>query len=169
MTSAIILGSSRKNGDTRMLAEAVAAHTDAVIIDLLGKDIHHYDYEYRHMDDDFIPTIEQILPYDHLIFATPIYWYAMSGILKTFFDRMTDLIKVRKDLGYQLKGKTLSVISCASDETIPEGFEVPFRNTAEYLGMTYGSHVHGWVEEGNIPDSVAHLLATFAKNETTRA
>ena len=162
MKTAIILGSSRRNGHTRMLAEVIAAHTGAVIIDLLGRNIHHYDYEYRHMEDDFIPTIEEILPYEHFIFATPVYWYAMSGILKTFFDRMTDLLKQRKDLGYQMKGKHLSVISCASDSTIPPGFEVPFSNTAEYLGMSYGGHVHGWIEGEKIPSEVQDRLAHFS-------
>jgi putative NADPH-quinone reductase len=32
--------------------------------------------------------VDKVLPADALVFATPIWWYGMSGILKTFFDRM---------------------------------------------------------------------------------
>ncbi len=43
--------------------------------------------------------------YDVLIFATPVYWYSMSGIMKVFFDRITDLLTIKKDIGRKLKGK----------------------------------------------------------------
>jgi multimeric flavodoxin WrbA len=32
--------------------------------------------------------IERVLPADGLVVATPLYWYGMSGALKTFFDRL---------------------------------------------------------------------------------
>ncbi|WP_232668050.1 flavodoxin family protein [Pseudonocardia sp. TRM90224] len=32
--------------------------------------------------------LDQVVPADGLIIATPLYWYGMSGALKTFFDRM---------------------------------------------------------------------------------
>ena len=34
-----------------------------------------------------------------IIFVTPVYWYAMSGRMKVFFDRWTDLLKIDKDTG----------------------------------------------------------------------
>ena len=37
--------------------------------------------------EPLIPIIEK---YDTLIFATPVYWYSMSGIMKVFFDRKND-------------------------------------------------------------------------------
>lgn len=32
--------------------------------------------------------LDRVLPADALVFATPIYWYGVSGQLKTFFDRL---------------------------------------------------------------------------------
>jgi hypothetical protein len=40
-----------------------------------------------------------------------------------------------------IRGKWLAVIASGSDPCAPEGFEVPFRLTCEYLGIKYiGSH-----------------------------
>ena len=43
----------------------------------------YYDYEYKNQNDDFLPTIKKILAYDLILFITPVYWYSMSGIMKT--------------------------------------------------------------------------------------
>ncbi len=32
--------------------------------------------------------LERILPADAIVLATPLYWYGVSGLLKTFFDRI---------------------------------------------------------------------------------
>jgi multimeric flavodoxin WrbA len=106
-------------------------------IDLQEKNIHYYNYQNHHMDDDFIPIAEKMVEADVVIFATPVYWYAMSGILKTFFDRFTDLITVRKDLGRALKHKKCYLICAGAAEEIPEGFEIPFEATCKYLDMEY--------------------------------
>ncbi len=72
-----------------------------------------------------------------VVFATPVYWYAMSGAMKAFFDRMTDLLETSKELGRQLKGKGFWLIASGTDLALPEGFEVPFARTAEYFGNQY--------------------------------
>jgi multimeric flavodoxin WrbA len=168
--SIIIQGSSRSDGDTNAIVKQLLELTEAGFIDLKTKDIHAYDYEYKHLDDDFIPTIETILEYDILIFATPVYWYSMSGIMKDFFDRITDLLKQRKDLGYQLRGKTMMVISCSSEEYLVPEFIAAFRYSAEYLGMQFDSHLHGWIEDGGIPQKVQEGIQLLADklNAATR-
>lgn len=41
------------------------------------------------IDDGFERLfLEQVLPADALVFGTPLYWYGMSGALKTFLDRI---------------------------------------------------------------------------------
>jgi hypothetical protein len=78
----------------------------------------------------------------------------MSAVMKTFFDRISDLLKIRKDLGRKLRGKTMAVVSCAADEEYEEGFDMPFRESARYLGMTYLGHARSWLENGVIPPQV---------------
>ena len=71
----------------------------------------------------------------------------MSAQLKVFIDRFSDLLTTHKPLGRQLRGKALSVLSCAHDRQINASFYDAFRLTAEYLGMSYFGEWHGWVAE----------------------
>ncbi len=42
-------------------------------------------------DDDFNELAERLIKVDGFILATPVYWYAPSGVLKNFIDRLTAL------------------------------------------------------------------------------
>ncbi|MBL7978973.1 MAG: flavodoxin family protein [Bacteroidetes Order II. Incertae sedis bacterium] len=96
-TGIIILGSSNSNGNTFTVSKYISKKTNYQIIDLNSKSIGHFDYEFKNKNDDFMPLIKEIVnKYEVLIFATPIYWYTMSGIMKIFFDRLTDCIKIEK-------------------------------------------------------------------------
>ena len=54
----------------------------------------------------FLPTIKELnSKYDTWIFVTPVYWYSMSGQMKIFLDRITDLLKWHKDEGRKIRGK----------------------------------------------------------------
>jgi hypothetical protein len=57
--------------------------------------------------------------------------------MKVFFDRLTDLITIKKETGKHLRGKSASMIAVGADPTIPDGFEVPFKHTSAYLGIQY--------------------------------
>ncbi len=139
----IILGSSRKNGNTTRIVDEISKETGIDIIDLSDYNISYYDYESKNREDDFLPLIRRILEqYDTLIFATPIYWYNMSGIMKVFFDRFSDLIRIEKETGRKLRGKKIGVISNSHDDEIEDSFYIPFKKSAEYLGMEYLGHAH---------------------------
>lgn len=161
----IIQASSRSLGDTRKIIEQFKGKLEFDLIDLKLYNIGHFDYEFKNANDDFIPLMTKIInSYDTLIFATPIYWYSMSGILKVFFDRISDLLKTGKDLGRQLRGKHMSFVSVSNgDDQIPE-FAAIFRETAKYLGMHYTDGVHAYVNEGHVDDLVDKRLTAF-KNE----
>ncbi len=150
----IIKGSSRKNGNTHKVVDTLLERLNATYIDLQDYQFSYYDYDHKNSEDDFLTIAEQMVQYDHLIFATPVYWYSMSAIMKTFFDRLSDLLTIRKDLGRALKGKTLSAIACSSDATAYEGFFMPFERTAEYLEMHWGGGIHTWVEGEEVPETV---------------
>jgi multimeric flavodoxin WrbA len=134
----IILGSARKESDTKKIVDALFDELDIVRIDLLDQRIENYNYEGNYStDDNFIQLFDTILEHNKIVFATPVYWYSMSGIMKTFFDRLTDIITKRKEIGRKMKGKEIYVISVGADNSQPEGFEIPFRSTSEYLEMNF--------------------------------
>lgn len=141
--SVIILGSSRKNGNTTKIVDEISKEHGIEVINLSDFNISYYDYESKNREDDFFPLIKGIIEnYDTLIFATPVYWYNMSGILKVFFDRFSDLIRIEKETGRKLRGKKIGVISNSHDNEIEESFYIPFKKTADYLGMEYLGHAH---------------------------
>ena len=102
MNVLIVSSSPRRNGNSRLLAEAalegaLEAGHDAELVHL-DDHIKHFlrdcrecrDASGRCTIDDGYPELlrDRVLPAEGLIFATPIYWYGVAGQLKTFFDRM---------------------------------------------------------------------------------
>lgn len=150
MKTVIITGSSRKGGDTAKVAEALAAKSNWDVVDLNDYEIDYYDYEHKNSNDDFLPLMKDLITqYDTFIFATPVYWYAMSGIMKVFFDRITDLLEIEKNLGRKLRGKNMAALSCSVGNNLGDAFWLPFSETAGYLGMNYLGNVHVVVGEAN--------------------
>ena len=161
-TTVIIQGSSKSNSDTNTILNYLNTSNQFDIIDLNTKNIGHFDYDFKNANDDFLQQMEEIIEkYDTIIFATPVYWYSMSGILKVFFDRISDLLKTEKDIGRKLRGKSMAMISCSNANDLKEGFSMPFIETANYLGMSYLGDIHAWVENGKISEEVKEIINTF--------
>ena len=137
MKVAIVLGTSKSDGNTRALVDAFTLKAEADIFDLSLLNISFYDYLHKNNDDDFLPLLKKLITYDHIIFATPIYWYSMSAQLKVFIDRLSDLLIINKELGRKLKGKSISVLSTGFDLECPDCFIIPFKLTANYMGLTF--------------------------------
>ena len=158
----IIQGSARSKGNTGTIAKYVAEGTGFEIIELCDKNIGHFDYDFKNKEDDYLPLMRQIIKnHETMVFATPVYWYSMSGLMKDFFDRFTDLLRAEKELGRKLKSKNMAMISCGSDRNLPEYFTGPFEETAGYLGMNYLGDIHTWIEDVEIPSAVMGHLDTF--------
>lgn len=158
----IILGSARKEGDTKKLVNMVFSKVETEQLNLLDYKIESYNYEGKYSTDDcFLQLFDTILKHHIIVFATPVYWYSMSGIMKTFFDRLTDITTVRKDIGRKMKGKEIFLISVGTDNSLPNSFDIPFRLTAEYLGMNFISTYY--IKTNNL-DSMTSELNNFLNN-----
>jgi len=139
----VIVGSSRNKGNTSSIASSVASKYGYDIVLLNDYEFSYYDYESKNRDDDFLPLIKNIIEkYDTLIFATPVYWYSMSGVMKVFFDRFSDLVRIEKETGRKLKGKKMGVLSNSGETILDYDFYIPFKKSAEYLGMKYIGETH---------------------------
>lgn len=159
MSTVIILGSARKNGYTAQKTALLTSFLSCDEIDLLDYSFSQYDYDVHNRKDDFLPLLKQLIEqYDTFIFATPVYWYSMSGIMKMFFDRITDLLDIEKPLGRKLRGKNMGVITCSVGENLGEYFWLPFSKTASYLGMHFLGGVHTLESEDSTSD-----LSIFAQ------
>ncbi|UCE93661.1 MAG: NAD(P)H-dependent oxidoreductase [Flavobacteriaceae bacterium] len=162
----IIQGSSRSNGNTGKIVNFIKEKTGFAIIDLRSKNIGAFDYNFENKNDDFLPLMQEIVQnYDTIIFATPVYWYSMSGIMKIFFDRISDCLKSEKELGRKLRGKSMGMVSCGSGVELKKGFEMPFVESANYLGMNYLGGIHTWMENESIPNALKKGLNTFIEHK----
>ncbi|MFY7671688.1 flavodoxin family protein [Tenacibaculum sp. MEBiC06402] len=150
----IIKASSRFEGNTKKVINYLNTNSDFDVIELLDKRIGHFNYNFENKDDDFIPLMEEIIKkYETIVFATPVYWYTMSGILKVFFDRMSDLLHYKKEIGRKLRGKKMAMISNSAEDDRREGFEMPFKESAKYLGMEYIGDTHVFFSNNEIAEA----------------
>ncbi|NNF21918.1 MAG: NAD(P)H-dependent oxidoreductase [Saprospiraceae bacterium] len=167
MKTIVILGSARSDGHTRRIVDQIIEiKPNFDFVDLNDKEIGYFDYSHRNMGDDFLPLAKNILEYDFILFVTPVYWYSMSAIMKTFFDRLSDLLTIRKDMGKKLGGKSMGSISCGSPGALDSSFYIPFRETAKYLGMNYTGHVHTWTGKDAIPIEVVNRISEYLAETT---
>ena len=150
MKKVVIVGSSRNDGDAANLTKQLIEKSEWELINLNDYEFSYFDYEHRNRNDDYLNLMKEIVEkYETLIFITPIYWYSMSGIMKVFFDRFTDLLTIEKELGRKLRGKRMAVMSCSVGENLGENFWLPFSETARYLGMEYICNSHTITGENN--------------------
>ena len=158
----IIQGSSKSKGDTNTVVNFLNSDNQFDFIDLKTKNIGPFEYDFKNASDDFLGLMEQIIEkYDTIIFATPVYWYSMSGTMKTFFDRLSDLLHYKKELGRKLRGKHMAMLSCSNTNDLKDGFAMPFVESAQYLGMNYLGEVHAWVENGEINTEAKEKINNF--------
>ncbi len=99
----IISASLRRNSNSELLAAkaqqgAESAGNHAELISLRGKDIRFCQgclacqkTEKCVIRDDVSAILEKVKTADTLVFATPIYYYELSGQLKTLLDRLNPL------------------------------------------------------------------------------
>jgi len=155
-----ILGSARPDGNTNDLLDAVlkqaakeGAETDKII--LANHRVEQISNckdcieagQCVHADDDFTMLMEKVFAADVLIFASPVYWYTVSGLLKTFIDRWSCYIY--RD-GYdtfvaKMRPKAGGIVT-VQEET---GYERAqhligaLENTIRFAGGTYLGYVLG--------------------------
>ncbi|MEO1243220.1 MAG: flavodoxin family protein [Pseudomonadota bacterium] len=164
-----ILGSARQDGNTATLTSAVFQHLgDARVIDLNDLSIEPYSYDNPHEADDFSALAQLMAEADAIVFASPVYWYSMSGPMKIFFDRLTNLTDFYKPLGRTLAGKSAFLIAASNSPAAPACFEPPFAETARYFDMRWGGMLHARVQDrGNLPPDTTNMIKSFAANIQT--
>ena len=87
----------------------------------------------------------------------------MSGRTKVFLDRISDLLKIDKETGRELRGKSLGLVSCGSESRLNKGFAIPFQLSAAYLGMDYLGDLHTWIENDTIPAHIEIDIKDYIK------
>jgi len=173
LSTIALFSSSRRLGNTGRLIDRIAVELKIDVIDLTHLRMSAYDYDHLNRDDDFEPLMKRVLTHDQIIFATPIYWYAVSPAMKVLIDRFSDFLEVPDLLseGRRLRRKNAYVV-CTSicDEPSTE-FIGAFRETFLYLGMHFGGVAHVNCRDGyslSLHDSAAVAFAALVREAVLR-
>ncbi|HZG16422.1 MAG TPA: flavodoxin family protein [Candidatus Bathyarchaeia archaeon] len=171
MSVAVIYGGTRANGNTEYLAEQAVKGLEVERIYLRDytispiEDLRHTEQGFHKIDDDYDEVIDRVLAHDIIIYATPIYWYGMSGLMKNFIDRWSQTLRDEKRPHFREKmaAKTAYVIAVGGDDPFLKGLPLvqQFQHIFGFFGTRYGGYILG---EGNRPgdikkDQEALLLA----------
>ena len=168
LSTIAVFSSSRRRGNTGQLLDRIAIDLNIDVIDLAEHRLSPFDYDHLNRSDDFEPLMQRVLAHDQIIFATPIYWYAVSPAMKVFLDRFSDLLEIPDLLaeGRRLRGKNAYVVCTSIGDEPSVAFMNAFRETFDYLGMHFGGLSHVNCSEGYLPavhDSGALQFAALVR------
>lgn len=144
LSTIALFASSRRRGNTGAILDKIAAELRFEIVDLSESNITPYDYAHANRADGFEPLMCKLLEHDQIVFAAPVYWYSVPPQMKSFLDRLSDLLELPdlREKGRQLRGKRAFVVATSGIEEISPAFLSMFRDTFAYLGMQYCGHLH---------------------------
>ena len=99
--------SPNKKGNTYRIGEKLLRNKDYEVLQIVDYQISQYGQVFE--DDQISEVFEKIKDADTLVIGSPVYWYTVGGLLKTFIDRlyMLDEAKI-------LKGKKLYLFAQGS-------------------------------------------------------
>lgn len=130
MKKVLILSTSLRSGsNSNCLAEAFLkgawnAGNEAELISLAGKKLNFcigclacQKTQKCVLEDDAVPLAEKAAEADALVFATPVYYYEMSGQMKTLLDRMNPLYAS----DYRFRDVYLLATAAEADESAMDG------------------------------------------------
>lgn len=166
------IGSSRNEGNSELLADLVLkdiTHNKIYIKDLHIKpieDLRHTHDGFQDIEDDYDQVIEELQNNDIVVFATPIYWYSMSGGMKNMIDRLSQAIRDERypNLKERLKKIQTIVVIVGGDKPRIKGLPLiqQFQYTFEFLNMSLWSYIIG---EANKPGEI--MKDTSALSQAT--
>jgi multimeric flavodoxin WrbA len=155
-----LYGSSRENGNSELLTDRALKDLEATRIYLRTKTIlpvvdgRHSPKGFEPVHDDYDEIIAQVMAHDVLLFATPLYWYGMSGLMKNFIDRWSQSLRdERYDFKASMKGKRVFVIVTGGDSVKIKGLPLiqQFQHIFDFMSMPFSGYILG---RGNKPGDV---------------
>lgn len=134
MSAIAILGTARRSGHTATLLSRLTEGTACEIVDLLENPIAGFSYSPEQTHYDFLPIVERMTRAEVSIFATPVYWFSYSAIMKNFIDRFSELLIEHQDLVDALRGRDFVLLSTGSSPEPEPALEIAFDKFCGFFG-----------------------------------
>ncbi|MEU2283921.1 NAD(P)H-dependent oxidoreductase [Streptomyces sp. NPDC013178] len=171
-----VLGSSRSEGNTELLAreaaEQLPAHVEQEWISLADHPLPDFE-DLRHDSDHVRPTegdaallLDATLEATDIVIASPLYWYTLSAHTKRYLDHWSGWLRTPGlDFKATLAGRTLwGVAALAHDEeVVADPLVGALHNSAAYMGMRFGGVLLG---NGSKPGDVLRDTEALARAKT---
>ena len=140
----IIYSSARKNGNTSQQVGEYVERSPVSVVYLDEFKILPYRYDQQYESDDFYTLFDNLLTYQHWVFASPVYWYSTTSQMKLFIDRITDYMdqEALQPKLRDMRSKQFSLLSNSIMSAAPNAFIDMFKHTFTYLGMEFVEHHH---------------------------
>ena len=106
--------SPNRNGNTYRIGEELLKDKEHDVLQMADYRISQYGQVFE--DDEMKEVLKEIDKYDILVIGSPVYWYTVGGMLKTFIDRLYMLPEAEA-----LRGKKLYLFaqgSAPSSDTV---------------------------------------------------
>ncbi|KRN05552.1 flavin reductase [Liquorilactobacillus sucicola DSM 21376 = JCM 15457] len=154
-----INGSSRENSNSDVMLTCLLKGIEHNEIKLKHYaiqpiwDQRHSQKIWRAADDDYDQLLTKLIASKTIIFATPIYWYGVSGLLKNFIDRWSESLATVPNFREIIKNKRIYVLIVGGDAPHIKGLPIieQFNYICEFLNWQFVDYVIG---KGNMPSDV---------------
>ncbi|MEV5514644.1 NAD(P)H-dependent oxidoreductase [Streptomyces flaveolus] len=171
-----LLGSSRPDGNTELLARRAAEQLPAGVeqrwISLTEHPLPEFE-DLRHDSDHTRPTegdeallLDATLAATDLVIASPLYWYSLSAPVKRYLDHWSGWLRTPGlDFKATLAGRTLwGVTALAHEEQeVADPLIGSLNNSAAYMGMRFGGVLLG---NGSKPGDVLRDTEALTRAKT---
>ncbi|MFE2641621.1 flavodoxin family protein [Streptomyces nigra] len=171
-----VLGSSRPDGNTELLARRAAEQLPEGLeqqwIDLAAHPLPDFE-DLRHDSDHVRPTegnvallLDATLAATDVVIVSPLYWYAVSAHVKRYLDHWSGWLRTPGlDFKATLAGRTLwGVTALAHDEqVVADPLIGTLSNSAAYMGMRFGGVLLG---NGSKPGDVLRDEEALSRAKT---
>jgi multimeric flavodoxin WrbA len=170
-----LLGSSRRDGNTELLARRAAEQLSG---DVEQRWIHLAEHplpdfeDRRHSGDGPRPEHENVtllrdatLAATDLVIASPLYWYSVSAQTKRYLDHWSAWLRTPGvDFRAAMAGRTLwGVTALATEAEVAEPLIGTLNHSAAYMGMRFGGVLLG---NGSKPGDVLNDTEALARAKT---
>lgn len=156
-----LLGSSRRNGNTEYLVDRALMGITFKKRYLLDFQINpiidqrHTPEGFTESEDDYEELFAEFMKQDIIIFATPLYWFGMSGQMKTFFDRWSQYMREDQYEFEHLMSRKKAYVIVTGENPDPKVAALPliqqFHHICAYTGMELADYIIG---KGNKPAEI---------------
>ncbi|WP_309050626.1 NAD(P)H-dependent oxidoreductase [Streptomyces sp.] len=150
-----VLGSSRSDGNTEILARAAAAQLPADVpqrwVDLNELDLPDFQDGRHETEGRSAGETEELLlrattEATDIVIASPLYWYSVSAQTKRYLDYWSGWLNLPgSDFKQRMAGGTLwgVTVMADSDHVVADGLTTTLHHSAAYLRMRFGGVLTG--------------------------